>query len=158
MTYREDLIQAAVRAFARRGPEGTTVSDIASEAGVSQPRISQIFGNKDHAWDAAYTWSRGVVLTALAEEASGTDNLDQIWASTSSRHPEAMMVLLHCMSASQQFPAMRQNMRGMLAEMADLASAHGHAPDEFICGGLSSCLQISLGVQSLTDLASVPSR
>lgn len=43
---RKLLLEAAVRAFATGGYAGTTTDQVAREAGVSQPYVVRIFGNK----------------------------------------------------------------------------------------------------------------
>jgi len=156
MSYREDLILAAVRAFARRGPEGTTVNDIAVEAGVSQPRISQVFGSKEHAWKAAFTWASTVVVQELTDllELRGEPVL--AWVEVKDRRSDELMVLLHCLSAARHFPDMRQNMREVLGAMADVAKNRGFPADSFVRDGLLASVEVSLGVQSLTDVVSLP--
>jgi AcrR family transcriptional regulator len=42
----EDLLRAAFRAVARRGPVGLTLADVAAEAGVSAAAVVQRFGSK----------------------------------------------------------------------------------------------------------------
>ncbi|WP_224769174.1 TetR/AcrR family transcriptional regulator [Nocardioides ochotonae] len=43
---RELVLQAATRAFARRGYNATSTDEVAQEAGVSQPYVVRIFGTK----------------------------------------------------------------------------------------------------------------
>ena len=43
---RELVLQAATRAFARRGYNATSTDEVAREAGVSQPYVVRIFGTK----------------------------------------------------------------------------------------------------------------
>lgn len=155
MSYREDLILAAVRAFARRGPEGTTVSDIANEAGVSQPRISQVFGSKEHAWTAAFTWSTGVIVEEMAQQIDLQVDPAQAWANARLRYPEAMMVLLHCLSSSGHFPTMRASMRQTLGEIVALAHDNGLVVEDVLRDGLLACMELSLGVQSCAELLPV---
>lgn len=64
-----EIVQAAIRAFAHKGYGGTTLADIAVEAGVSQPRISQIFGNKENAFIEAHKVASKEVLDLLAANA-----------------------------------------------------------------------------------------
>ncbi len=43
---REQILEAAARAFARQGFHGTTTDAVAREAGVSQPYVVRMFGTK----------------------------------------------------------------------------------------------------------------
>lgn len=152
VTYRKDLILAAVRAFAKRGPEGTTVSDIADEAGVSQPRISQIFGGKDHAWEAAYDWSTRALTDTMTKEFTKTDDLQRVWDATYERCPEEMRVLMHSLSCSLQFPELQVRLRQTLGQLAELGAKHGYSADDVLGLGLLTCAKSSLGVGSLDVL------
>ncbi|HEY3814859.1 MAG TPA: TetR family transcriptional regulator [Caulobacteraceae bacterium] len=53
---RERLIEAAVRLFGRKGFDGTSVRDIAEEAGVAFSLIRFHFATKDGLRDAAEAW------------------------------------------------------------------------------------------------------
>jgi len=44
---REQIIATAVRVFAERGIEGTSVEELAANAGVSKPLIYEHFGSKE---------------------------------------------------------------------------------------------------------------
>ena len=56
----EDLLRAAFRAVARRGPVGLTLADVAAEAGVSAAAVAQRFGSK-----------RALLLAMAADVATG---------------------------------------------------------------------------------------
>lgn len=67
-TRRLEYAQAATRAFARRGGyHGATLNDIAIEAGVTQPRISQVYGHKLDAFLEAYEFATGALLESWAD-------------------------------------------------------------------------------------------
>ncbi len=63
------MVQAAVRAFSLRGYSGATLADIAAEAHVTQPRISQVFGTKENAFIEAHRYAAQVVKDYLAPRA-----------------------------------------------------------------------------------------
>ena len=44
---RVDILEAAARAFARKGPTGATMADIAAEAGYTVPTLYSYFKSKD---------------------------------------------------------------------------------------------------------------
>ncbi|MGJ3508565.1 TetR/AcrR family transcriptional regulator [Enemella sp. A6] len=157
MSYREDLIMAAVRAFARRGPEGTTVNDIAAEAAVSQPRISQIFGSKEQAWQAAFTWASTVVVQELTDRLEHHQQPETAWDAVKDQRPDELMVLLHCLSAARHFPDKRENMRDALGAMAGVAEQRGLPADAFVREGLLTSVEVSLGVSSLNEVVTLSS-
>lgn len=130
------------------------MSDIAEEAGVSQPRISQIFGGKEHAWEAAYDWSASAVKDSLAEEFQLTDDLQRVWDATFEKCPEEMRVLLHSLSCTLQFPDLQHRLRQTFGELADLGLQYGHSADDMMSRGLLACAKFSLGVGSLDTLVS----
>ncbi|HWE47885.1 MAG TPA: TetR family transcriptional regulator [Caulobacteraceae bacterium] len=67
---RERLIESAVRLFGKNGFEGTSVRDIADDAGVSFSLIRFYFGSKDGLRDAAEAW---VVTYCLDRTLSAAD-------------------------------------------------------------------------------------
>ncbi len=50
---RQQIVDAAVRAFAATGYEGTSTRDIAARAGVTQGLVTYYFSSKDELWRAA---------------------------------------------------------------------------------------------------------
>lgn len=58
---RDQMIRAAVRAFSVKGYSGATLADIAAEAHVTQPRISQVFGTKENAFIEAHRYAAQVI-------------------------------------------------------------------------------------------------
>lgn len=130
------------------------MSDIADEAGVSQPRISQIFGGKDHAWEAAYDWSSKALTDTIAEEFVRTDDLQRVWDATYERCPEEMRVLMHSLNCTLQFPELQVRLRQTFGQLAELGAQHGHSADDVLGRGLLTCAKSSLGVGSLDVLVS----
>jgi AcrR family transcriptional regulator len=52
---REDILEAALAAFAETGYEGTSTEDIARAAGISQPYLFRLFGTKKDLFKATVT-------------------------------------------------------------------------------------------------------
>jgi AcrR family transcriptional regulator len=76
----QDLLMAAFRAMARRGPGRLTLADVAEEAGVSAPAIVQRFGSKR------------ALLLAMAEDAAGGSAY--IFPTLRARHRSPLAALL----------------------------------------------------------------
>lgn len=80
----EELLDAALEAFAEHGFDGTSVRELARELGVSHNFIPQRVGSKDQLWFAAVDRGFGALAVALAEvlmEDSGlTDDMARLRA------------------------------------------------------------------------------
>jgi len=72
---REEILEAAGRAFAARGFDGASLREIAAAAGVAQPLIVYHFGSKEGVWRAAVgrLFSRVAQATEEAVAAVGPD-------------------------------------------------------------------------------------
>lgn len=100
---RAEVVQAAIRAFARKGYGGTTLADIAAEAGVSQPRISQIFGNKETAFLKAQRAAADEVLDILDRHAGPAYCLDRIsegYRTLIGERPEILLIIFQMMTSA----------------------------------------------------------
>lgn len=64
---RERILDAAARCFARRGVSGTTVGDVATEAGCSRPTIYRYFEDRDALRAAFVEREAGRIGAAVAE-------------------------------------------------------------------------------------------
>jgi TetR/AcrR family fatty acid metabolism transcriptional regulator len=71
---REELVAAAVRAFARKGYHGCRISDIAEEAGVSHGLVYHYFSSKEEILETIFRENWGVVAVAISQisEADGS--------------------------------------------------------------------------------------
>jgi len=70
---RRRILDAAAAMFARRGFDGASLRDIASDAGLSHAVIRQIFGNKADLWDAAAADLFGQMNDAMAQALAHVD-------------------------------------------------------------------------------------
>jgi len=78
---RDDVLDAALRAFAAGGYRGTSTEDIAREAGISQPYLFRLFGTKKALFQAtvARCFRRTLdVFQAAAEGLRGEEALKAI--------------------------------------------------------------------------------
>lgn len=107
LSRQAEVVQAAIRAFARKGYGGTTLADIAAEAGVSQPRISQIFGSKEAAFLTAHRTAADEVLVLLERHAEPPYSMDKLGAGCLpllDDRPEVLMMVFQTF-ASAYVPA-----------------------------------------------------
>ncbi|MDO5682072.1 MAG: TetR/AcrR family transcriptional regulator [Propionibacteriaceae bacterium] len=129
---RLETIDAAIRAFARKGYGGSTLADIAEEAGVSQPRISQVFGNKENAFVIAHRRAADEVLElvrAYAQPPMDIAALGQGYARLVERRPEIFMMVFQGI-ASAYVPAIGEESRRMVAEVVDVVTGAGGSADD----------------------------
>lgn len=68
---RDDVLDAALVAFAAGGYEGTSIEDIARAAGISQPYVFRLFGTKKELFKASVTRCFRRTLDAFQDAAEG---------------------------------------------------------------------------------------
>jgi AcrR family transcriptional regulator len=98
---RRQILDAAVRVFARQGFHASRVSDIADEAGVAYGLLYHYFRSKDELLDTVFTERWELMLAAIdeadARDASAREKLDDIagFIVGSYHHdPELMKVII----------------------------------------------------------------
>jgi TetR/AcrR family fatty acid metabolism transcriptional regulator len=71
---RRQILDAAVRVFARQGYEASPVGDVAREAGVAYGLVYHYYGSKDAVLEAVFreAWGRLLGAVAVAEETGET--------------------------------------------------------------------------------------
>ena len=97
---RAELVQAAVRAIDRRGPD-VGIAEIAAEAGVSKPVLYRYFADKDELHAAVGQWGANEVLSRLLPALKSdrpvreriSDAVDAYLA-TLEQHPQVFMLLV----------------------------------------------------------------
>lgn len=101
---RDRILQAALRAFAERGFDGTSTREIAAEAGVAQGLLSYHFANKLTLWEAAVDWAFALLYEEFRGATRAYQDLDpetRIRAAMKrfvrfvSRHPEVHRLMMH---------------------------------------------------------------
>jgi AcrR family transcriptional regulator len=70
---RTHLLDAALRVFARRGYEGSSIRDLAAEARVASGLLYHYFPSKQAILEALFARSGALVMQAFAEAAAATD-------------------------------------------------------------------------------------
>jgi TetR/AcrR family transcriptional regulator, fatty acid metabolism regulator protein len=98
---RRQILDAAVRVFARQGYHSCRVSDIADEAGVAYGLVYHYFRSKDEVMNELFTERWSLLLAAIDEadrgDGSGREKLDKVagFIVDSYRHdPELMQVII----------------------------------------------------------------
>jgi TetR/AcrR family transcriptional regulator len=98
----EDLLEAALAAFAERGYEGTSVRELARSLGVSHNLIPQRVGSKEELWRRAVDHGFARLAVALADVVNGPtsgDDLDTLrslvvrFVEASGAHPELLRII-----------------------------------------------------------------
>ena len=134
---RRQILDAAIRVFARQGYNACRVSDIADEAGVAYGLVYHYFKSKDEVLDTLFLERWGVLLEAISEVDRGEGDAGQkLYAIAnfiieSYRHdPELMKVIIvEVTRAANSFGATHieqiQAAYGRIAEIVRKAQAEG---------------------------------
>ncbi|WP_196278938.1 TetR/AcrR family transcriptional regulator [Catellatospora vulcania] len=127
---RQLLLDAARRRFAAHGYTGTTVRDIADEAGVNVALISRYFASKEGLFEACLAGAVDELSHAVTENVT-LDRLPQIMAEQLAgtglgSRPNQFLLLLRS-SGDERADQIRRNTVRSFAER--LASAAGWRPD-----------------------------
>jgi AcrR family transcriptional regulator len=98
---RRNILDAAVRVFARQGFHSTRVSDIADEAGVAYGLVYHYFNSKDEVLNELFSERWSLLLAAIEEADAGSETPRRKLAAVaafivdSNRHePELMKVII----------------------------------------------------------------
>ena len=98
---RRQILDAAIRVFARQGYHSCRVSDIADEAGVAYGLVYHYFRSKDEVMNELFTERWSLLLAAIEEadrsDGPGREKLDSVarFIIDSYRHePEMMQVII----------------------------------------------------------------
>jgi AcrR family transcriptional regulator len=98
----EQMVDAAITAFAATGYAGTTTDDVARLAGVSQPYVLRLFGSKQKLFLATVEQACGRVEQTFRQAARDKTDLSDLALAyrTLLAEPELLGVLLHGYAAS----------------------------------------------------------
>jgi TetR/AcrR family transcriptional regulator, fatty acid metabolism regulator protein len=106
---RRQILEAAVRAFARRGYHGCRVSDVAREAGVAYGLVYHYYGSKEALLDAIFRQTWGAMLATISSVEELDDparekvrKVTEIVLRTWRRDPDLVRVLVREVTRSSQ--------------------------------------------------------
>jgi AcrR family transcriptional regulator len=128
----EQLVDAAISAFAGSGYAGTSTDDIARLAGVSQPYVIRLFGSKQKLFLAAVEQACGQVEQTFREAAKDDADLASLAKAyrTLLAERELLGVLLHGYAASAD-PAIGAVVRARFGRIYQvIGELTGAAPEE----------------------------
>lgn len=157
---RPEIVRAGLREFSRGGYRGTTVADVAREAGISSAYVFKLFSGKEQLFVAAlkdcFAQIAETIEQAAAATAGGADaKLDAMGAAYAGLIADRSLLLIqvHAQSAAD-VPAIGDALRSGLARVTRLAKETTGADDpavqRFIAYGQLCHLIVT------TDLADVP--
>src|SRR6266550_4278041 len=86
----DEILDAALRAFATHGYDGVAVRTLNRELGVSHNLIHQRFGSKLGLWYAAVDWAFGQQVTELATPFDQLNHAIRRFVSYSAERPELL--------------------------------------------------------------------
>ncbi len=158
---RPDIVDAALREFAGGGYRGTTVADVAREAGISSAYVFKLFAGKEQLFLAALescftqiaeTLERGAVATAGDADAK----LDAMGAAYAGLIADRTLLLIqvHAQSVAG-VPGIGDALRAGLARVTRLAKdatgADDAAVQRFIAYGQLCHLIVTAGVADVPE-------
>lgn len=143
-TRRDDIVAAAVTAFAARGYFATPVTAVADLAGISQAYVFKLFPTKEALFVAAVDRCYATILTTLRDSAprgASPDVALSVLADAYARlisDRTILMLQVHAQSASDVpaiRAALRRGMAAIVRETKDLSGASDDAVQRFIAFG-----------------------
>jgi AcrR family transcriptional regulator len=152
---REQVVDAAIAAFAAAGYHGTSTTDIARRAGISQPYIYALFRNKHELFLAAY---RAVAerirarLVAAADGAGGPEErmraMGEAYLGMIGNSAEVLCQLQAYAAAGE--PALREPVRAeflrVFESVRETAGVSREEASFFFAGGIFLAIASALGV------------
>lgn len=129
---REQVLVAAMRAFARTGYHGTSTTEIAREAGISQGYVLHLFDTKEQLFIAALQRAGEYILAQMRGIGLESFELDRFTAryGRTVLDEMVMLVLLQGFTASS-VPAIGSYVRALFADVYQvLVENSGASPEE----------------------------
>ena len=154
----EQLVAAAVTAFARGGYAGTTTDQVARLAGVSQPYVIRLFGTKQALFLAAARHATDRVEQRFREAAAGQADLESLGAAYDDllAQRDLITLLLHAFAAGSD-PALGPTVRSCFGRIyhtvRDLTGAGEEEARDFLAHGM---LLTVLGTMRIIGPDAVP--
>jgi AcrR family transcriptional regulator len=151
---RRHVLDAAIAAFAAEGYHGTSTTEIARRAGISQPYIYALYRNKHELFLAAYHEVAERIRTRLVAAAEGEDPetrmraMGDAYLQMIGNTPEVLCQLQAYAAAGD--PALRDPVREeflrVFEAVRDAAGASREEAAFFFAGGIFLAIATALGV------------
>jgi AcrR family transcriptional regulator len=156
------VIEAAIAAFARAGYRGSTVADVATEAGISSAYVFKLFPSKEQLFVGALESCFDRVVEALGRGAEGTTDhspdgvLDAMGGAYAELISDRTLLMLqvHAQSAAE-VPEIGAALRRGYARVTEYASTRSGATDaavqRFIAFGQLCHLVVTLDLDEAAE-------
>ncbi|MGW1990986.1 TetR/AcrR family transcriptional regulator [Embleya sp. NPDC001921] len=124
---RETVLRTAIGAFAARGYFGTTTTDVAKAAGISQAYVFRLFPNKESLFVAVVEYcfvrvreslERGAAAATGSSAEAVLSAMGDAYARLISDN-DLMLLQLHAQAAAASEPAVREAVRGGYARLVE---------------------------------------
>jgi AcrR family transcriptional regulator len=154
----DQVVAAAVKAFAEGGYKGTTTDQVARLAGVSQPYVVRLFGGKQKLFVAALQRACGRVEQHFREVAGREPTLKAMGEAYADllAEREVIVVLLHGFAAASDpalGPVVRELFGRIYTTARELTGADAGEAGEFMATGM---LLTVLGAMNVIGPGAVP--
>ncbi|MFJ5774200.1 TetR/AcrR family transcriptional regulator [Streptomyces sp. NPDC093094] len=158
---RETVLRTAIGAFAARGYFGTTTTEVARAAGISQAYVYRLFPSKQALFTAVvehcFLRVRAALERGAAEAAGGTpeavlDSMGDAYARLISDN-DLMLVQLHAQAAAVSEPAVREAVRAGYARVVEYVRGASGGGDQqiqqFFAVGMLCHLLVSVDAEAV---------
>ncbi|MFC9910786.1 TetR/AcrR family transcriptional regulator [Streptomyces sp. NPDC127197] len=158
---RETVLRTAIGAFAARGYFGTTTTEVAKAAGISQAYVYRLFPNKEALFTAVvehcFTQVRAALEGGAAEARSSApeavlESMGDAYARLISDN-DLLLVQLHAQAAAISEPAVREAVRAGYARAVEyVRGASGGSEEQiqqFFATGMLCHLIVSIDAESV---------
>ncbi|MFC6884017.1 MULTISPECIES: TetR/AcrR family transcriptional regulator [Actinomadura] len=157
---RDTVLRTAVRAFAARGYYGTTTTEVAKAAGISQAYLYRLFPDKQALFVAVVDHCSALIRQCHADGAASAGSADPeaVLAAMARSYGaliddrDLLVVLLHAACAASE-PAIGDAIRTCYAKQVEYVRAASGASDEqirrFFGDGLLANIMTSVGAPAI---------
>ncbi|GIG89775.1 TetR/AcrR family transcriptional regulator [Plantactinospora endophytica] len=147
----EQLVAAAVKAFAVSGYTGTSTDDVARLAGVSQPYVIRLFGGKQRLFIAAVEHAAARIEQVFRDAAERSPDLDSLGQAYDELLAERdlLTLLLHGFAASADPTiggAVRECFGRIYRLVRELTGADAEEARDFLASGMLLTVLASMQV------------
>ena len=157
---RETVLRTAIGTFAARGYFGTTTTEVAKEAGISQAYVYRLFPNKESLFVAVvercFVQVRGCLEQAVAEATGDADAVLEAMGDAYAKliaDKDLVLIQLHAQAASVSEPAVREAVRHGYARVVEYVRGASVGDDvqvqNFFANGMLCHLIVSVGVDEV---------